>query len=141
MAGLSGGMMYRNLNMGIEQYLRVTVHVINTTCQQEYRSRKMPSTHNFSVQENLSGASRHSNWLTAPHIGDSAMAEQTAADPGLPGVCPIPVDENHVTICKPTSKEARIYRQVKRLIQHSLLPADHSHRQQRGQIVRGRSQN
>ena len=53
------------------------------------------------------------------------MAEQTAADPGIPGVRPIPVDENHVTICKPTSKEARIYRQVKRLIQHSLLPADH----------------
>ena len=36
------------------------------TCQREYRSRKMPSTHNFSAQENLSGASRDSNWLTAP---------------------------------------------------------------------------
>ena len=53
------------------------------------------------------------------------MAEQTAADPGIPGVRPIPVDENHVTTCKPASKEARIYRQVKRLIQHSFFPADH----------------
>jgi hypothetical protein len=53
------------------------------------------------------------------------VVDATTADPGIPGVRPIPVDEDHVTICKPASKDSRIYRQVKRLIEHSILRADH----------------
>jgi hypothetical protein len=53
------------------------------------------------------------------------VVDATTADPGIPGVRPIPVDENHITICKPASKDTRLYRQVKRLIEHSILRADH----------------
>jgi hypothetical protein len=49
------------------------------------------------------------------------VVDATTADPGIPGVRPIPVDEDHVTICKPASKDTRIYRQVKRLIEETVI--------------------
>lgn len=53
--------------------------------------------------------------------GGILVVDETTADPGIPGVRPIPLDENHVTICKPVSKEAQVYRRVKRLIGERLL--------------------
>ena len=53
--------------------------------------------------------------------GGILVVNESTADPGIPGVRPIPLDENHVTICKPPSKEARVYRQVKQLIGDTLL--------------------
>lgn len=45
------------------------------------------------------------------------VVNETTADPGIVGVVPIPVDEDHVSICKPASKDSQIYRRVKRLIE------------------------
>jgi hypothetical protein len=45
------------------------------------------------------------------------VVNETTADPGIVGVIPIPVDENHVSICKPASKDSQIYRRVKRLVE------------------------
>jgi hypothetical protein len=44
------------------------------------------------------------------------VVNESSADPGLKGVIPIPLDENHVTICKPESREKLIYSRVKRLV-------------------------
>ncbi|HPE73918.1 MAG TPA: hypothetical protein PK018_17400 [Candidatus Competibacter sp.] len=45
------------------------------------------------------------------------VVNETTADPGIVGVVPIPVDEDHVSICKPASKDSLIYRGVKRLVE------------------------
>ncbi len=45
------------------------------------------------------------------------VVNETTDDPGIVGVIPIPVDEDHVSICKPASKDSQIYRRVKRLVE------------------------
>ncbi|MGH8607737.1 MAG: hypothetical protein ACREX9_10035, partial [Gammaproteobacteria bacterium] len=52
-------------------------------------------------------------------IGGILVVDKTSADPGIPGVTPISLDENHISICKPTrdGERARVYRQVKRMIE------------------------
>jgi pimeloyl-ACP methyl ester carboxylesterase len=50
------------------------------------------------------------------------VVNETTADPGIPGVIPIPMDEDHISICKPVSKESQIYRRVKRLIEEIVSP-------------------
>jgi hypothetical protein len=51
------------------------------------------------------------------------VVDDTTADPGIAGVRPIPVDDDHRSICKPASKQARIYRRVKRLIEETVIAA------------------
>lgn len=48
------------------------------------------------------------------------VVNETSADPGIPGVIPIPMDYDHVSICRPTSKDSVIYRRVKRFIKDNL---------------------
>ena len=45
------------------------------------------------------------------------VVNETNADPGIVGVAPIPVDEDRVPICKPTSNDSQIYRRVKHLVE------------------------
>ncbi|MDS4042594.1 MAG: hypothetical protein RKP20_15645 [Candidatus Competibacter sp.] len=45
------------------------------------------------------------------------VVNETTADPGIVGVVPVPVDEDHVSICKPASKDSLIYRSVKCLVE------------------------
>jgi len=49
------------------------------------------------------------------------VVNETTADPGITGVVPIPVDEDHVSICKPASKDSLIYRGVKRLVEDIVM--------------------
>jgi hypothetical protein len=42
------------------------------------------------------------------------VVNPTSADPGIPGVIPIPIDADHISICKPISKSALQYKLVKR---------------------------
>jgi hypothetical protein len=51
------------------------------------------------------------------------VVDDTTANPGIPGVRPIGVDEDHRSICKPTSKDHRIYRRVKGLIEQTVMSA------------------
>jgi hypothetical protein len=44
------------------------------------------------------------------------VVDEASANPGLPGVRPIPVDSDHIGICKPASRDSVVYGQVKRLI-------------------------
>jgi predicted alpha/beta hydrolase family esterase len=45
------------------------------------------------------------------------VVDESSADPGIPGVVPIPVDCNHISIAKPESRNSLIYRRVKRFVQ------------------------
>jgi hypothetical protein len=48
------------------------------------------------------------------------VVNQTSADPGIKGVIPVPMDFDHISICKVADRKSQIYRQVKRLIQDNL---------------------
>ena len=49
------------------------------------------------------------------NIGGFLVVDKYSADPGIPGVTPIVLDENHISICKPASKEHQVYRQVQQM--------------------------
>ncbi|WP_365939987.1 tetratricopeptide repeat protein [Moorena sp. SIO3I8] len=48
------------------------------------------------------------------------VVNQTSADPGIKGVIPVPMDVDHISICKVDDKKNRIYRQVKRFVNQNL---------------------
>lgn len=48
-------------------------------------------------------------------FGGILVVDKTSADPGIPGVTPIVLDDDHISICKPASREAQVYREVKRM--------------------------
>ena len=45
------------------------------------------------------------------------VVNETSADPGIPGVRPIPLDEDHISICKPVDRKAIVYRRITRLLE------------------------
>ncbi len=49
------------------------------------------------------------------------VVNQTSADPGIKGVIPVPMDFDHISICKVGDKKSQIYRQVKRFIEKNLV--------------------
>ena len=48
------------------------------------------------------------------------VVDETTADPGIPGVPVVPLDADHITICKPQSKGDQLYLGIKQLIEASL---------------------
>ncbi|HJV74734.1 MAG TPA: hypothetical protein VJ654_10970 [Noviherbaspirillum sp.] len=54
-------------------------------------------------------------------VGPLLVVDETSSDPGLPGVIPIPLDDDHISICKPSGVTALQYLLVKKFIS-SLLP-------------------
>lgn len=48
------------------------------------------------------------------------VVDESSADPGIPGIIPIPMDDNHVSICRPGSTDTMIYRRVKRFVKDHL---------------------
>jgi hypothetical protein len=53
------------------------------------------------------------------------VVDAGSANPGLPGIWPIPVDADHIDICKPADRLAPVYGQVKRFIAEILGTVDH----------------
>ncbi|WP_165073204.1 esterase/lipase family protein [Paludisphaera rhizosphaerae] len=49
------------------------------------------------------------------------VVDDRSADPGLPGVVPVPLDEDHLSICKPLSRDALLYKRVRRLVKECLI--------------------
>jgi hypothetical protein len=49
------------------------------------------------------------------------VVNETSADPGIKGVTPIPMDDDHLSICRPLSRESQIYKRVKRFISDCLI--------------------
>jgi len=50
-------------------------------------------------------------------FGGILVVDKTSADPGIPDVTPISLDEDHISICKPAreGERSRVYRQVKQM--------------------------
>ncbi len=48
------------------------------------------------------------------------VVDETSANPNIPGVLPIPMDEDHISICKPSSRDHLVYVQVKNFIERCL---------------------
>ncbi|EXJ14094.1 hypothetical protein D779_2979 [Imhoffiella purpurea] len=40
--------------------------------------------------------------------------DATSAEPGLPNEVAVPLDEDHISICKPSSREAQLYKSLLR---------------------------
>ena len=49
------------------------------------------------------------------------VVNKTSADPGIPGVNPIALDENHISICKPWSRQSPVYERAMRLLTDYVL--------------------
>ncbi len=49
------------------------------------------------------------------------VVNETSADPGIRGFIPIPMDDDHISICKPPSRDALVYKGVKKFVEEQLL--------------------
>jgi hypothetical protein len=58
---------------------------------------------------------------TKPTKG-AMVVEAMSADPGLAGVRPIPIDSDHISICKPAGRDTTLYRTVHRFIDEMTQP-------------------
>jgi hypothetical protein len=56
-------------------------------------------------------------------LGGILVVNKTTADPGIVGVTPISLDENHVSICKPSSEKHQVYQETKRMTQDLIKKA------------------
>ena len=45
------------------------------------------------------------------------VVDPSSADPGIKGVTPVPLDEDHISICKPTSRRSLVYVRTLKFIQ------------------------
>jgi hypothetical protein len=48
------------------------------------------------------------------------VVDEASADPGITGVVPIPIDEDHITICKPVSTDALVFKSVSKFVSEHL---------------------
>ena len=48
------------------------------------------------------------------------VVDPFSSDPGLPNITPVPMDENHISICKPKSPESELYRGIVQFIERIL---------------------
>jgi pimeloyl-ACP methyl ester carboxylesterase len=48
------------------------------------------------------------------------VVEQTSADPGIPGVLPVPVDADHLSIVKPSDRGELVYKRVRQFIEEQI---------------------
>ncbi len=48
------------------------------------------------------------------------VVDKTSANPGIPGVTPIPLEQNHISIARPKSPEDRLYKGVRKFIKERL---------------------
>ena len=50
----------------------------------------------------------------------AVIISQESADPGVPGIRPVPIDSDHVGICKPSDREDLIYTSLRRHLRNAL---------------------
>jgi hypothetical protein len=71
------------------------------------------------------------------------VVDERSADPGLPGVVPVPLDEDHLSICKPASRENLLYKRVRRFVKENLIStrsgSDHPYTNSATSTIAGRS--
>jgi hypothetical protein len=50
------------------------------------------------------------------------IVDPSSADPGVPDLIPVPLDEDHVSICKPVSRDSLLYIRVRAFVVHFSRP-------------------
>ena len=60
------------------------------------------------------------------------VVNEVSADPGIPNVEVIPVDEDHSTICKPDNRSKLVYASVKQFLERALSTVQSSTRSAAG---------
>ncbi len=48
------------------------------------------------------------------------VVDETSANPGIKGVTPIPMDDDHLSICRPSSRETMMYERVRKFLKKNL---------------------
>jgi hypothetical protein len=59
--------------------------------------------------------------LTGWHGLGVIVVDEESANPGIPRVPLIPLDDDHLSICKPASQGAMLYKRVRRLVEECLI--------------------
>ncbi len=67
--------------------------------------------------------------------GIATVVTRESADPGVSGTEPVPVDKDHINICKPANKEDIVYLGIKRHIQNTLEEISNESSQANGKFV------
>lgn len=103
------------------------VQYIGTLVGNSINFPELESTHSQLRELNL--LYRHHQYLSKIPVevycetqktGDILVVNETIADPGIPGVQPIAIDENHISICRPAAKDSLVYKRVKQFIEQQL---------------------
>ncbi|MCX7177066.1 MAG: alpha/beta fold hydrolase [Proteobacteria bacterium] len=61
---------------------------------------------------------RHQAYSETRALKGFTIVDLSSADPGVPGLTPIPLDEDHSSICKPRDRSSLIYLRVRALVVH-----------------------
>ena len=62
-------------------------------------------------------------WLGVKLPKGMVVVDATSAEPALPGEVAVPLDEDHISICKPVSRDAQIYRSLLRWVDDCVAAA------------------
>lgn len=76
-------------------------------------------------RSNIPKSAKHIVFVEAqPMAGVMKIVSPSSSDPGLPDVIPIPVDADHISICKPSDRNSEVYRvildQIRELLSSNL---------------------
>ncbi len=60
------------------------------------------------------------------------VVDATSAEPNIPGERAIPLEEDHISIAKPASRRARVYRYARSFLRECIASIEHNSEEQRG---------
>jgi len=63
-------------------------------------------------------------WLGVKLPKGMVIVDATSAEPALPGEVAVPLDEDHISICKPASRNAQLYKSLLRWVDDCVAAAD-----------------
>jgi hypothetical protein len=75
------------------------------------------------LRKKESPAGDSSPWIRLPN--GVLIMDETSAEPNIPGERAIPLDEDHISICKPSSPEAQLYKSISRFLNQCLEAISH----------------
>ncbi len=61
---------------------------------------------------------RNQAYFETRKVGGVFIVDQASADPGVPNVIPVPMDDDHFSIAKPETRESLLYKRVRGLVIH-----------------------
>ncbi len=110
----------------IPEYLGLLAKVARTTVQVEQLKKNGPMLRDLNIwyRNNAPriGIETRVFYENQPMPAIGLVVDEGSSDPGITGVTPIRIDENHSTICKPKSRKSQVYRSVADFVDTYLRP-------------------